>query len=55
VGKVGSGTYGTVFKARSKTEKRNYAIKKLKISSPKFQAEGFPVTTLRCTTAVVQR
>lgn len=27
--KIGKGTYGTVYKAKSKSDKRNYAIKKL--------------------------
>lgn len=46
--RVGKGTYGTVFKAKSKTNKKNYAIKKLENNDPKLQQEGFPVTALRC-------
>lgn len=47
--RVGKGTYGTVFKARSRTDKKNYAIKKLENNDPKLQVEGFPVTALRGT------
>ena len=36
-----------MFKAKSRTDKKNYAIKKLENNDPKLQVEGFPVTALR--------
>lgn len=53
--KVGKGTYGTVFKVKSLSEKKSYAIKKLENNDPKILAEGFPVTALRCKNCLIFR
>lgn len=49
VEKVGRGTYGTVYKARHVKTGQLVAIKKIENKDPKSQAEGFPLTALRCT------
>ena len=51
--KVGRGTYGTVFKAKSTKEGGACAIKKLENNDIKLQQEGFPITALRGTGVMV--
>jgi serine/threonine protein kinase len=45
---VGRGTYGTVYKAKQLKTGELVAIKKIENKDPKAQAEGFPITALRC-------
>lgn len=41
---IGEGTYGTVFKAKSKNDGKHYALKKVKMAN---EVDGFPITSLR--------
>lgn len=50
IDRIGRGTYGTVFKAKNLIDHRKYAIKKLENNDVKIQADGFPITALRCRT-----
>lgn len=42
--KLGEGTYGVVYKAREKTTKELYALKKIRLES---EDEGIPSTAIR--------
>lgn len=49
--KIGEGTYGAVYKARSKETKELVALKKLKLES---ESEGFPITSIRETITLLK-
>ncbi|CAL1279318.1 unnamed protein product, partial [Larinioides sclopetarius] len=44
IGKIGQGTFGEVYKARDRTQKKFVALKKVLMENEK---EGFPITALR--------
>lgn len=44
LGQIGTGAYGTVYKARNRRSGQNVALKKLRLLSTE---EGVPVTTIR--------
>ena len=42
--KIGEGTYGNVYKATNKFDKKHYALKKFKLE---YEDEGIPSTAIR--------